>query len=60
MDKRYDVIIVGTGAAGLYAVVKEGIGDRVYFREFSDPRKEAADLDLRIIGRVCEIRRKMT
>ncbi|SEL33962.1 helix-turn-helix domain-containing protein [Ruminococcus albus] len=48
------------GAAGLYAVVKEGSPDRVYFREFSDPRKEAAELDLRIIGRVCEIRRKMT
>ena len=48
------------GPAGLYAVVKEGSPDRVYFREFSDPRKEAAELDLRIIGRVCEIRRKMT
>jgi transcriptional regulator with XRE-family HTH domain len=48
------------GATGLYAVVKEGMADRVYFREFSDPRKESAELGLRIIGRVCEIRRKMT
>ncbi|ADU21821.1 helix-turn-helix domain-containing protein [Ruminococcus albus] len=46
--------------AGLYAVVKEGTPDRVYFREFSDPRKDSAELGLRIIGRVCEIRRKMT
>lgn len=48
------------GQQGLYAVVKEGAADRVYFREFSDPRKESAELGLRIIGRVCEIRRKMT
>ncbi len=47
------------GSTGLYAVVKEGMADRVYFREFSEPRKEAAELGLRIIGRVCEIRRKM-
>ena len=48
------------GNTGLYAVVKEGSSDRVYFREFSEPRREAAELGLRIIGRVCEIRRKMT
>ena len=47
------------GPTGLYAVVKEGV-DRVYFREFSEPRREANELGLRIIGRVCEIRRKMT
>lgn len=46
--------------AGLYAVVKDGAADRVYFREFSDPRKEAAELSFRIIGKVREIRRKMT
>ena len=48
------------GNTGLYAVVKDGAADRVYFREFSDPRKESAELGLRIIGRVVEIRRKMT
>ena len=48
------------GSTGLYAVIKEDPADRVYFREFSDPRREAAELGLRIIGRVCEIRRKMT
>ena len=48
------------GATGLYAVVKDGAADRVYFREFSDPRREAAELGLRIIGKVREIRRKMT
>ena len=47
------------GTTGLYAVVREGV-ERVYFREFSEPRKEAAELGLRLIGRVCEIRRKMT
>ncbi|MBR1862812.1 MAG: helix-turn-helix transcriptional regulator [Ruminococcus sp.] len=53
------VSINDIGSAGLYAVMKESIGDRVYFREFSDPRKEAAELGLKIIGRVCELRRKM-
>lgn len=48
------------GSSGLYAVVRDGASDRVYFREFSDPRREAAELGLRIIGRVHEIRRKMT
>ena len=48
------------GTTGLYAIVKEDAADRVYFREFSEPRREAAELGLRIIGRVCEIRRKMT
>lgn len=42
--------------AGLYAVKKEETGDRVYFREMNEPRKESAGLT--IIGRVCEIRRK--
>lgn len=48
------------GASGLYAVMKEGAADRVYFREFTDPRREAAELGLRLIGKVHEIRRKMT
>ena len=56
-----DMLLVSVneiGGAGLYAVLRAEQGGKVFFREFSDPRKEAAEQDLKIIGRVCELRRK--
>mgnify|MGYP002625850665 CR=1 FL=1 len=46
------------GGSGLYAVTKNEQGGKVYFNEMNDPRKEAAERGLKIIGRVCELRRK--
>lgn len=61
MNGDYLLISVGeTNTAGLYAVTREDIGAKVYFREMHEPKKEAADAGLTVIGRVVEIRRKMT
>ncbi|MBR1739221.1 MAG: helix-turn-helix transcriptional regulator [Ruminococcus sp.] len=41
---------------GLYAVTRSD-SDKVYFRELADPRRDAYGIT--IIGRVCEVRRRM-
>lgn len=54
-----DSLLVSVGeieGQGIYAVTKEE-GGRVYFREFKEPRREAGSLN--IIGRVCQLRRRL-
>lgn len=60
MNGDYLLVSVGEiGAPGLYAVTREDLGSKIYFRELHEPKKEALEAGLTVIGRVVEIRRKM-